>query len=150
MDYTETINVLNGLIQTCRDGQEGFREASENVTRHDLKELFAHGTMERAQFCGELQKEVLSLGGDPENTGSVAGAVHRAWIDIKGTLTGKDDTSILNECERGEDAAVEAYRKAIADGRLPANLRVIVDRQAVAVKAMHDRIRSQRDLAAHA
>ena len=31
----------------------------------------------RAQFVGELQQEVRSLGGDPEKTGSAAGAVAR-------------------------------------------------------------------------
>lgn len=150
MDTNDTISILNGLIETCRDGQNGFQEASANVQRSDLKTVFAEASTERATFVGELQQEVRSLGGDPENSGSVAGALHRAWIDIKGSFTGKDDASILNECERGEDSAVAAYRDALATEGLPANIRTIVDRQYVAVQSMHDRIRNQRDRAARA
>ena len=149
MDTNDTISILNGLIETCRDGQYGFQEASSNVKRHDLKTLFAEASMERARFVGDLQEEVRSLGGDPENTGSVAGTLHRTWIDVKGTLTGMDDASILNECERGEDSAVQAYRDAIA-ADLPASIRSTVSRQCDAVNAMHDKIRNQRDRAASA
>lgn len=149
MDTNDTISTLNGLIETCRDGQEGFQEASTNISRSDLKKLFAEASTERATFVGELQREVRSLGGDPENSGSVAGALHRAWIDVKGTFTGKDDASILNECERGEDSAVATYRDALGT-ELPANIRNLVETQYLAVQSMHDRIRNQRDRAAKA
>ena len=149
MDTNDTISTLNGLIETCRDGQNGFQEASTNISRSDLKKLFAEASTERATFVGELQREVRSLGGDPENSGSVAGALHRAWIDVKGTFTGKDDASILTECERGEDSAVATYRDALGT-ELPANIRSLVETQYLAVQSMHDRIRNQRDRAAKA
>ena len=97
MDNKEVISILNGLIETCRDGQEGFKEAAENSTNPQLKNFFRDVSRDRARYVGELQQEVRTLGGDPENTGSTAGALHRFWIDIKGTLTGKDDSSILSE-----------------------------------------------------
>lgn len=149
METNDTISTLNGLIETCRDGQAGFQEASTNITRPDLKALFAEATTERAKFAGDLQQEVRTLGGDPENSGSVAGALHRTWIDVKGTFTGKDDASILNECERGEDSAVAMYREAL-DLQLPANIRELVQTQYTSIQAMHDRIRNQRDRAAKA
>lgn len=149
METNDTVSILNGLIETCRDGQNGFQEASTNLKRTELKTLFAEASTERAKFVGELQREVRVLGSDPENSGSVAGALHRAWIDIKGSFTGKDDGSILNECERGEDSAVAAYKDALTND-LPANLRALVETQSTAVQAMHDRIRNQRDRAAKA
>ena len=94
MDRNQTIDVLNGLIETDRDGQEGFQEAADNVQNADLKTFFADASLERARFVGELQQEVRALGGDPADTCSTAGALHRVWIDIKGTLTGRDDGSI--------------------------------------------------------
>src|SRR5438067_50343 len=110
MDNDKAISTLNDLIETCRDGQNGFKEAAKSP---DLKSFFNQVSLERAQMVGELQQEVRALGGDPENSGSTAGALHRTWIDIKGTLTGKDDHSILSECERGEDSAVKAYENAL-------------------------------------
>jgi uncharacterized protein (TIGR02284 family) len=149
MDRNKTIDVLNGLIETCRDGQEGFQEASDNVSNIELKRIFADASLERARFVGELQQEVRALGGDPEDAGSTAGALHRAWIDIKGSLTGRDDQSILNECERGEDSAVAQYRDALkAD--LPSNLRPIVEQQFEEVQRVHNLVKQYRDAFAKA
>lgn len=145
MDNDKAINTLNDLIETLRDGQEGFKEAADNAQSADLKSLFNQVSLERAQMVGELQQEVRSLGGDPENSSSTAGALHRTWINIKGTLTGRDDQSILNECERGEDSAVRAYADALKEQHLPAVLRTLVERQFAEIKQVHDRVKSMRD-----
>lgn len=144
MDNDKVISILNDLIETCRDGQEGFKEASENATSPELKNFFRDASRERVRFVGELQQEVRTLGGDPENSGSTAGALHRVWIDIKGTLTGKDDARILNEAERGEDSAVKAYENALKEG-LPANSRLTVQKQFSEIKLTHDRVKQMRD-----
>jgi uncharacterized protein (TIGR02284 family) len=137
----EVISTLNNLIETCRDGQNGFQTAAEGVRRSELKTLFHSYSQQRARFVGELQDEVRRLGGDPEDTGSVAATLHRGWIDIKSAVTGQDDGAILSECERGEDSAVANYRAAL-DTDLPANVRTIVERQFGEVKEAHDRVRS--------
>ena len=144
MDRNDTIGVLNNLIETCRDGQEGFQEAAENVVRSDIKQLFTEAAMQRARFLGELQAEVRALGGDPAEAGSVAGALHRAWIDVKGTFSGRDEESILAEAERGEDSAVEAYRDAL-ENELPANLRAIISAQYADVQRTHDVVKQYRN-----
>ncbi|MFY9554238.1 MAG: PA2169 family four-helix-bundle protein [Blastocatellia bacterium] len=144
MDNDKVISTLNDLIETSRDGQNGFKEASENVKSPELKRFFNELALERAQCVGELQQEVRSLGGDPEKSGSTAGALHRAWMNIKGTLTGKDDQSILNECERGEDSAVDAYEDALKTN-LPANISLIVQRQFQTISDAHDRVKKLRD-----
>ena len=146
MDRNDTISVLNGLIETCRDGQYGFQEAAEYVTRPDLKEFFNATALERARFVGELQQEVRSLGAEPDNEGSTAGTLHRAWIDIKGTLTGKDDENILAECERGEDSAVETYKDALLED-LPVNIRSTIELQSFAIRRTHDHVKDLRDRA---
>lgn len=137
----EVISTLNGLIETCRDGQNGFKAAAEGVQNSELKTLFYSYSQQRAQFVGQLQDEVRRLGGDPENTGSVAASLHRGWIDIKSAVTGGDDASIITECERGEDSAVETYGDALGKD-MPAGVRPVVERQFAAVKEAHDRIRS--------
>ena len=140
-DNDNVISTLNGLIETCRDGQNGFQSAAEGVTNSELKTLFHGYAQQRAQFVGELQTEVRRLGGDPENMGSVAATLHRGWINIKSTVTGKDESAIIAECERGEDSAVSTYRDAL-DEDLPANIRTIIDRQYADIKQAHDRIRA--------
>jgi uncharacterized protein (TIGR02284 family) len=140
----DVISTLNGLIETCKDGQKGFKEAAEGVERSDLKTLFYEFSQQRAEFAGVLQELVRSMGGDPENSGSMAGAVHRGWIDLKSAITGKDDGAILNECERGEDSAKDAYAEAL-ESSLPANVEDVVRQQSQAVLAAHNRVRSLRN-----
>jgi uncharacterized protein (TIGR02284 family) len=146
MTNEETIKTLNGLIETCKDGQDGFKEAAEGVERSDLKSLFYECSQQRSQFAGELQSLVRELGGDPEDSGSFTAALHRGFIDIKSIVLGKDETAILNECERGEDIAKAAFEKATQQD-LPANIKTTVESQFNTVKATHDKIRDLRDSA---
>jgi uncharacterized protein (TIGR02284 family) len=141
-DNDNVISVLNNLIETCKDGQNGFQTAAEGVKRSDLKTLFGQYSQQRAQFAGELQNEVLRLGGDPAETGSVAATLHRGWINIKSAVTGEDENAIIAECERGEDSAFANYKDALTDENLPSDIRAIIERQSAQIKEAHDRIRS--------
>ena len=141
-DNDNAISVLNNLIETCKDGQNGFQTAAEGVTRSDIKSLFYQYSQQRAQFAGELQTEVTRLGGDATTTGSVAATLHRGWINIKSAVTGEDENAVLAECERGEDSAVSNYKDALADTNLPSDVRAIVERQYAQVQEAHDRIRN--------
>jgi uncharacterized protein (TIGR02284 family) len=140
----DVISTLNNLIETCKDGQEGFQQAAEGVQNSQLKTLFYEFGQQRARFAGELQGLVRELGGDPETSSSTAGALHRGWINIKSAITGQDDSAILNECERGEDVAKNAYKDALEEN-LPANVSVVVEEQYAAVQAAHDQVRALRD-----
>jgi uncharacterized protein (TIGR02284 family) len=141
MDYDNVISTLNNLIETCKDGENGFRTAAEGTKNGELKTLFNLYAQQRAQFAAELQTEVRQFGDDPENTGSIAAALHRGWINIKSAVTGEDESAIITECERGEDAAVKNYEEALKED-IPQNVREIIERQFTQVKEAHDRIRA--------
>jgi uncharacterized protein (TIGR02284 family) len=144
----EIISTINSLIETLKDGQEGFRQASEAVSDSKLKMLFSEYSLQRSKFAGELQNEAITLGEhNPENTSSTAGAMHRAWINLKAAVTSGDDHAILAECERGEDSAVTEYKKAMEEEELSAPIRDTILRQYTDVKSAHDRIKELRDAA---
>ena len=86
LSNNDVVSTLNGLIETCKDGQEGFKQAAEGVERSDLKSLFFEFSQQRAHFAGELQSLVQTLGEDPADSGSFAGSLHRGWINIKSLL----------------------------------------------------------------
>lgn len=143
MQPDQAISTLNNLIETCRDGQNGFADAAEHIENPQIKTFCLEQSRTRAQFVGELQQEAMALGGNPEDSGSAAAAMHRAWIDLKSALGGGDH-AILAACETGEDAAVKAYDNALKDG-LPVSLRSLVERQRQSVKQAHDAVKARRD-----
>jgi uncharacterized protein (TIGR02284 family) len=143
----EIISTINSLIETLKDGQEGFKQAADAVKDPQLQSLFREYSQQRSRFATELQTQAQSLGEtEPEKTSSAAGAMHRAWINIKSVATSGDDKAILSECERGEDSAVNEFKKAMEDN-LSSPLREIVSRQYSEIKSAHDRVKQLRDTA---
>jgi len=143
-------STLNELIQTSKDGENGFRAAAGSVQDSNLRHLLESYAQQRAEFAAELQLEVRRLAQDPVDTGHATAALHRSWMDLKAGLTGRDEAAVIAECERGEDTAAGVYRKAL-ESDLPEDLRVIVQRQSSEVEQAHEHIRSlERASARHA
>jgi uncharacterized protein (TIGR02284 family) len=144
MQNDKAISVLNNLIETCKDGEQGFKTAADAVKDASLKSKFLEYSRQRSQMTGELQAEVRRLGGNPETSGSVSGSLHRGWFDIKSAITGKDDHAILTEAERGEDVAKNVYEQALTEA-LPPAAQTIVQQQATKVRQAHDAVKDLRD-----
>lgn len=142
----EVISTLNDLIETSKDGQKGFAKCAEDVKNVELKQVFTKHSQECAEAAAELQTHVRALGGDPEDSTSVSADLHRFWVDIKSSVTGKDEAAILNEAERGEDHAKAAYEKALKVA-LPADVKAVVERQYHGVQRNHDQIKALRNIA---
>ena len=142
----DVVDILNDLLENARDGEYGFRTCAEQVENADAKQLFAS----RAEGCrkagDELMQLVSAYGGEPESGGTAAGAMHRGWVRVKARVGADSELSILESCERGEDAAVARYRKALKQS-LPADVRAVVQRQADGAQRNHDQIRDLRNAA---
>lgn len=112
----EIISDLEGLINICNDGKEGYDHASESTESIELQGIFLRFSAQRAAYADELKDHIASHGGDSQNdTGGVMGAIHRTWIDFKQAFTAKDDVAILGAIETGEQAAIEKYDQCIID-----------------------------------
>lgn len=146
LSHDDVVDVLNDLIENSHDGEYGFRTCAQEVESASLKQVFS----ERAAGCraaaDELAQLVKQYGGTPADGGTTGGAMHRGWVHVKGAVGANSEASILNECERGEDAALARYRKALKQ-TLPAEVRAVVERQAQGAQRNHDQIKSLRDQA---
>lgn len=136
--------ILNELIETSNDGNKGFTKAAEDTHSTELRAMFTEGARRCAQGASELQNLVRELGGSPDRGGSVTGALHRGWVSVKEAVMKRDDQAILEEVERGEDYAKEAYRKALEQD-LPAAVQAVVQRQYQGVLANHDKVKALRE-----
>jgi uncharacterized protein (TIGR02284 family) len=140
----ELLECLNDLIQTCRDGENGYQTAAARVDSGEFKRLLQECSVQRAQFASELESEVRQLGGTPAENGSVSAAFHRGWMNIKSVMT--SDDAILAECVRGDEAAIENYQRVLKNN-LPPNVLPVVKHQFTEIKRSLDRIRDSEEAA---
>jgi uncharacterized protein (TIGR02284 family) len=144
----KSIEVLNDLIEINNDRIDGFNRASKDLGEGDLdlKAVFDKFASDSRQNVQELSAAVGQAGGELETGNTALGTIHRAWLDVKATFSGQDRKSILEECERGEDAIKKAYRDALApDSGLSAQFSQVVAQQQQAINEGHDSIKALRD-----
>lgn len=139
--------ISKDLIQTCKDGREGFAKAADKFTesgRTDIAERFREFSTQRDRFATELTELAAAYRDDADTSGSVAGKVHRGWMTLKDALSGSDAEAVLDVAEQGEDHAKSEYQKAL-DADISAGLRAVVARQYTEVQQTHDIVRDLRD-----
>lgn len=139
------VGMLNELLENAHDGDYGYRVCSEELDDSStLKRVFR----DRADQCraagADLAALVTQYGGTPVEGGSACGAVHRGWVHVKAAVGANSELSMLEECERGDAAALARYRKALKQD-LPIDVLALVQRQADAAQRDHDQMRDLRD-----
>ncbi|MBL9082427.1 MAG: PA2169 family four-helix-bundle protein [Planctomycetales bacterium] len=147
----KSLDWLQDLIEINIDSSKGFKEAADNL--QDMKEkdlplesMFRSLSADRARQADELQAIVASNAKKPTESGSVAAAAHRTWMDLR-TALGGGQQAVLSEAERGEDHIKAKYEEALQElGSCPCTQ--VLRRHYDAVKASHDKVRDLRD--AHA
>jgi uncharacterized protein (TIGR02284 family) len=140
-------SVTKDLIQTLEDGKEGFAKGADKLESSNEPQLaatFRRYSEQRASFSAELDGLAASYGDQIDQSGSIAGALHRGWMSLKDALAGDDPDGVLDAAEQGEDHAVKEYEKALASD-ISEGLRVVVARQASEVEAAHAQVRALRD-----
>jgi uncharacterized protein (TIGR02284 family) len=146
---TRTINaeILNDLIQINNDRVAGYEKAIAELRTEDadLKDLFVRMIRESHRHKMALGTEIQDFGEDIETGTTNSGKIYRAWMDVKAVFTGHDRQTVLNNCEFGEDAAQKAYKMALAEEDLSANLRDLISEQKAQLRISHDEIKRLRD-----
>lgn len=145
----ETIEVLNDLVTINNDRIVGYERALGETKSEDadLKQLFTSMIDESRKIRVDLAGEVQALGGEFEAGTTASGKLYRAWMDVKAVFTGHSRYAVLSNCERGEDAAQNAYKEALEENTLPGYIRTTLESQKAILRASHDRVRALRDAA---
>lgn len=134
------VKVLNSLIETTLDSAHGYKEAAESSEDARYKTMFSERSLKRMKLSGDLQAEVRSFGGEPQDDQSLLGKAHNKFLDLKAAILGHDEKAIINEVERGEDFIKAKFEKAVDDQDLPANVRETLSRACQDIKADHDEV----------
>ena len=128
-DQSKAISTLNTLIATTIDSITGYEDSAQNIDSQRLREIFRQRANERQDIVEQLRAEVRRLGGKPEDGGS-----------FLGKIMGRDEKSIINEVERGEDYLKEKWQVALQSGDLHDEAHTLVQRLYQAVKSGHDQM----------
>ncbi|MET0254419.1 MAG: PA2169 family four-helix-bundle protein [Luteibacter sp.] len=135
------IKVLNSLIETTIDSAEGYGEAAKDAENTRYAATFQQRASERRQAAQSLQQQVRSLGGTPEDDGTVLAKAHRMFVELRSKMSSKDDTAIVDEVERGEDHIKHKYEDALKDNEITGATRAAIEGAYVSVKTGHDQMR---------
>jgi len=141
----EMERVLLEVITSLQDGQKGFADFGEHLKDETLRRYFLAESLKRASFRADLEAELHRAGvHDVNDSGSVAGTLHRAWGDLKVKLGAGDDHSLLATAEQGEDEAKKVYKDALEQD-LPLPIRQLLTEQQAHVLTAHDYVKRHRD-----
>jgi uncharacterized protein (TIGR02284 family) len=141
-------SVTKDLMETLADGKEGFNQAASKLDEHspEIAATFRRFSAQRAEFYSDLEALAEDYGDDVEESGSTLGTLHRGWMALKDALSGSSPRGVIDAAEQGEDHAVEAYRKALAEDGLSPTLRTVVERQQSDIHSAHDEVRSLKQV----
>ncbi len=145
----EITHVLNSLMETCKDSEQGFRTAAHAFEDFRMKNLCIEFATQRAKFAVELHHEATTLNSNPMDSSSVSGIWRHGWMNVRDGLAGASRKAIIAECERSERLTKAAYERALSTGLLPLALKQLIEEQYFEVKMVHDLFRAlERSLAA--
>lgn len=139
-ENSSTISTLNTLIATTIDSVTGYENSAKDIDNSRFSEIFRQRANERQEIVEQLRAEVRRLGGEPEDSGSFMGKTHQRFEDLKAAITGKDEKSIVNEVERGEDYLKEKWQAALQSGDLDGETHDLVERLYQSIKSGHDQM----------
>jgi uncharacterized protein (TIGR02284 family) len=139
-EHSETISTLNTLIATTIDSVTGYEDSAQNIDNERFRQIFRERANERQEVVEQLRSEVRRLGGEPETGGSFMGKTHQRFEDLKAAITGRDEKSIINEVERGEDYLKEKWQAALQSGDLQGETHDLIERLYQSVKSGHDQM----------
>ncbi len=143
----DIVDSLNDLVKINNDRIQGYEKAIADNKDAELDDLFRHFVIQSENFRSQLADHIVRIDGtavsDVTST-DVSSKVHRAWIDIKAALTGKDRDSVLSSVEFGDSAAVEAYEDAIKNDKVPAYIKEVLQHQLGELQDTLNRIKTLR------
>lgn len=145
--HKDTVNVLQGILEKNYDAEKGYKKAMQDAKNPALKGFLQKQAAQRSHFATAIDKELRDLGETPKESGSVTGSLHRAWIDIKSSVSGNDDEAVLEEVIRGEKASVDEYEDVMNNNTLAPQINSVLQTQLRDIQGTLNRVKTLEDIA---
>jgi uncharacterized protein (TIGR02284 family) len=142
----KTVDVLQELNQFVNDRIEGYKRAAEDTKDPAHQSYYKDLVNQSTQFSNEINRTISSYDGEPQNSTTAKGKLFRGWMDVKSTVTGKDEEAIIESNLYGEEWAQKAYNDALDHrSELPENVVQLVEKQKQSSLATCERLRRMKD-----
>ena len=139
----EKIDTLNDLIEITRDSASFYSDAAAQVTNPQLKSLFSDMAKSKNGLVGAMAKQVRSEGAKPAGSGTVRGALHQLYTDVR-TRFGDTNYGYVSQLEESEDRMLKAFGSVASDSDTPAEVRTLVNGYLPTIREHHDRMRDRK------
>lgn len=142
------VETFNDLIHAHRDRIADYEKATLSLKPQEvgLSTIFSEIIKESLQCIADLNSRIISNGNIPEEHLSLEGKIYRVWMDLKVTFSSNPNYSLLDVCEKGEDAMIKAYREALKyTDPLTTDDLTLLNAQQEIVTRTHDLIKVKRD-----
>ena len=144
MNNAHDIKILNSLVETTLDSADGYAEAARDAKAEPLISLFRSRSGERRTAASTLQNCVRSLGGEPEDDGTVLASAHRMFVNLRTSLTSADNKAVIDEVERGEDHIKSKFEHAMKDDKISPHTMTVIADVYTSVRSGHDQMRDMK------
>jgi uncharacterized protein (TIGR02284 family) len=125
-DDTQAALKLQVVLTRYVDSEHGYKEASGLVESQSMAQIFLEISGSRARIVPQIAALLTTLGHEPDEEGSIEGAVHRWWMVVKDKLTQDEVRDVLTECIRGESALLKAIDIALEAEQLPSDQKEVL------------------------
>ncbi len=130
----QAARVLNDLIASCHDAEEGYAKAAKGVHDDAVSTWLTGISAERERFAAELAQMVTKLAQQPASDAHYGGILHRGWVDLETRIRPKDQHDLLLDCMRGDEGTLKHYDHALQQA-LPDDARRLVETQRTQIQA---------------
>jgi uncharacterized protein (TIGR02284 family) len=144
MKNDKIIATLNELIEASKDGEKEFSIAAKDARDPEFARVFSDAEQADRAASAALQDQVRLLGGTAEEGGSMMAAARRSWSNVKAMMSSRDDSAIIEECERGQGDVRGHFADAL-ELELPGPIHSLVERHHRAIVDTHYRLLDLRN-----
>lgn len=140
------IETFNDLIRTHHSRIAEYEKATLRLKPQEagLATIFTEIIKESQQCIADLNSRIVSEGDIPQEQ-TTEGSIFRMWMDLKVTFSANPNYSLLDICEKSEDALLKTYREALKEpGTLTPDDINLLTTQYEILRKTHDLIKAKR------
>ena len=146
MAHQQLIDKLHDLLSKNYDAEKGYKRALRNTENPRLLAFLKKQAFLHARFATEFEGHLHSLNDRPVELTTLAGSLHRVWIDLRSAVNNSADDAVLEECLRGEKAGIREYEEKLKTFSFPLLIKLLLEGQLGAMKDNIINVHSLADL----